>query len=67
MTQRTELRLDMTATRSDAVDLLERLVRFARELEELGLRVVVTGDVGVLVDTVGEQIGIDQLLEARGR
>jgi hypothetical protein len=62
VTQRTELRLDMTATRGDAVELLERLVAFARELEALGLRVVVTGDVGVVVETVNEQL---ELIAAR--
>jgi hypothetical protein len=65
---RTSLRLDMTAEYSESVDALERVVRFARELEELGLEVRITGDVGVVVETVrSEQVGMHELLEARAR
>lgn len=49
------LRLDMTAEYSQALETLERLVAFARVLEALGLEVRITGEVGVVVETVAAQ------------
>jgi hypothetical protein len=66
---RSSLRVELSAEYSQAIDTLERVVRFARALEELGLEVRIAGELGVVVEAAIASdvvtVGMDELLEAR--
>jgi hypothetical protein len=46
---RSALRLEISAEYSETLETLERLIAFAREIERLGIDVIITGSLDVIV------------------
>jgi hypothetical protein len=49
MTSESRIRLDLVAHRSEAIELLERIVGFTAAMQELGLEVVISGQISLVV------------------